>query len=192
MPDVPAERSDVGTLSNIVLGGLADRLTPVLQTPVEDIIYEVLDARGLPTRTEVRDLRNRVERLEQTVAELTDTVEKLQQAQAAAPEAAPAAAAKPAPQAGEGGGKTCKVPDCGGKIRARGFCGAHYQKWNRGTLQGFVYGDGTTLLGEDKIKVPGATSGQRVEVRLDGDDVVIAFPEGGDEQRVALSDARVG
>jgi hypothetical protein len=45
--------------------------------------------------------------------------------------------------------KGCKVEDCDGKHRARGFCGRHYQMWKRATLPGFVSGDGTVHFVED-------------------------------------------
>ena len=32
---------------------------------------------------------------------------------------------------------TCRVPGCESKIRAKGFCGKHYQQWTRGRLPGF-------------------------------------------------------
>ncbi|MGC6508242.1 MAG: hypothetical protein ACON4U_07475 [Myxococcota bacterium] len=38
--------------------------------------------------------------------------------------------------------QTCKVPGCTEPVRARGFCRAHYAKWSRGTLDGFVTKDG--------------------------------------------------
>jgi hypothetical protein len=76
----------------LVVGGVADRLVPAIQTPVEDIIYEVLDQKGLPTRSEVRDLRNKLDRLEKTIGDLSSALEGLrgevQQAAAAAPKAA--------------------------------------------------------------------------------------------------------
>ena len=31
----------------------------------------------------------------------------------------------------------CKVPDCDREARAKGFCAKHYQRWRRGTLDGF-------------------------------------------------------
>ena len=38
--------------------------------------------------------------------------------------------------------QVCKVPGCKEDVRARGFCRAHYAKWSRGTLEGFVNKDG--------------------------------------------------
>lgn len=58
----------------------------------------------------------------------------------AAPEAAPAPAASaepaPAPEADRAG---CKVPGCEDPIRSKGFCARHYQKWRRGSLEGFPF-----------------------------------------------------
>ena len=92
----------MGGMLNLVLGGVADRLVPVMQTPVEDIIYEVLDQKGLPTRSEVRDLRNKLDRLEKTIGDLSGAIEGLrsdvEQASAAA-ERARAAAVEEAPVA---------------------------------------------------------------------------------------------
>ncbi len=88
----------MGGLFGLVVGGVADRLVPAIQTPVEDIIYEVLDQKGLPTRSEVRDLRNKLDRLEKTIGDLSAALEGLrgevqQAATVAAPPAAPAARA---------------------------------------------------------------------------------------------------
>jgi hypothetical protein len=38
--------------------------------------------------------------------------------------------------------KGCKVEDCDGEHRARGFCARHYQVWKRGHLHGFVTAEG--------------------------------------------------
>ena len=93
----------MGGMLNLVLGGVADRLVPVMQTPVEDIIYEVLDQKGLPTRSEVRDLRNKLDRLEKTIGDLSGAIEGLrsdvEQASAAAERARAAAAVEEAPAA---------------------------------------------------------------------------------------------
>ena len=174
-------------MTSFLLGNVADRLVPVLQTPVEDIIYEVLDQKGFPTRQEVRELRNKLDRLEKSLGNLTaaleslrteveqagaaaaDAVERASQA-AAVPKAGPKAAAKT-------GKKICKVDGCETEVRARGFCGKHYQKWKRSTLPGYVGADGTTeheavryLVGED-------VAGQVVETRYEGDEVIFLLPE---------------
>jgi hypothetical protein len=87
----------MSTISNFLLANLAERLTPLLQTPVEDIVYEILDRKGLPTRSEIRDLKNRLERIDEEVKELTDQLARVRELAAARP--APAARASAAPKA---------------------------------------------------------------------------------------------
>ncbi len=182
-------------MTSFLFGNVADRLVPVLQTPVEDIIYEVLDQKGFPTRQEVRDLRNKLDRLEKSLENLTGALATLQteveQAGAAASDAleratsaAPAAKgkgkgkAKAAPKAAAGpASKTCKVGDCETGVRARGFCGKHYQKWKRGTLPGYVGAEGTTEHEAVVYLVDPAAAGQLVQTRYEGDEVIFLLPE---------------
>jgi hypothetical protein len=193
-----------------LVGGLADRLIPILQTPVEDIIYEVLDQKGLPTRAEVRDLRNKLDRLEKTLGDLTtsfetlndevgralDAAERLADAAPAAP-AAPKTAAASAPAAAptikvKAGGKVCKVDGCDNAVRAKGFCGKHYQKWKRGTLDGYVSADGTTIHEHVHYRVAESAAGQAVITRYEGDEVIFLLPErGGEEIRHKVNDVRI-
>ncbi len=123
----------MGSLRSLVFGGVAERLVPVLHTPVEDIIYEVLDQKGLPSRSEVRDLKNKLERLESSVGEMTEALEgirgqmtEINKAALEAKEAAPTRSAAAT--------KICKVDGCESKVRAKGYCGKHYMMWKRGTL----------------------------------------------------------
>ncbi len=88
----------MSTISNFLLANLAERLTPLLQTPVEDIVYEILDRKGLPTRSEIRDLKNRLERIDEEVKELTEQLARARE-QAAAVKAAPAPAKAAEPKA---------------------------------------------------------------------------------------------
>jgi hypothetical protein len=87
----------MSTISNFLLANLAERLTPLLQTPVEDIVYEILDRKGLPTRSEIRDLKNRLERIDEEVKGLTDQLARVRELAATRP--APAAKATPAAKA---------------------------------------------------------------------------------------------
>lgn len=123
----------MGTLTSFVFGGVAERLVPVLHTPVEDIIYEVLDQKGLPSRSEVRDLKNKLERLESSVGQMTEALEgirgQMTQVTAAAEKARTAGPLRTAMAE-----KICIVDGCDTKVRAKGYCGKHYQKWKRGTL----------------------------------------------------------
>ena len=191
---------------SMILGPLAERLIPILQTPVEDIIYEVLDQKGLPTRAEVRDLRNKLDRLEKTLGELSSALDSLKTsvddasekaaAAASAPAAAkPAAAKKPAPAKkakAASGAKICRVEGCEKPIRAKGFCGAHYQKFKRGTLNGWVGADGATTHAEVKYRVGVEYVGQPVETSYEGDDVLFFLPEsGGKRLSLKVNDVRI-
>ena len=198
-------------LFGFVVGGVADRLVPVLQTPVEDIIYEVLDQKGLPTRAEVRDLRNKLDRLEKTLADLTASLTSLKDdAEKAAAEAeraveaasvaatsakaAPAAAAKKAaPKAkAAAGASVCKVDECSKSVRARGFCAAHYQRFKRATLEGYVGSDGTTVHDNVRYRVGDDHVGHPVLTSYEGDEVLFLLPEaGGMSLRVKVNDARI-
>ena len=185
-------------MTSFLLGNVADRLVPVLQTPVEDIIYEVLDQKGFPTRQEVRELRSKLDRLEKSLENLTKALGTLQteveQAGAAAADAleragraeaspagpAKASATKAAPKAAAkaaAGKKVCKVDGCDTHVRARGFCAKHYQKWKRGTLPGYVGSEGTTEHEAVTYMVDLAASGQVVETRYEGDEVIFLLPE---------------
>lgn len=192
-------------MTSFLFGNVADRLVPVLQTPVEDIIYEVLDQKGFPTRQEVRELRNKLDRLEKSLGNLTTALESLQtdveQAGAAAADAverashasdAPAPVAAPAPTVAKATGKKiCKVDGCDSPVRARGFCGKHYQKWKRSTLPGYVGADGTTEHEAVKYVVGEDVAGQVVETRYEGDEVIFLLPEsGGRVIRAKVDDVR--
>ncbi len=190
-------------MMSMILGPIAERLIPVLQTPVEDIIYEVLDQKGLPTRAEVRDLRNKLDKLEKTLAEMSGALEQLKgtvdSANEAAVRAQASAAAKPAkaakPKATKPKAKKatiCKVDGCEKGLRARGFCAAHYQKFKRGTLVGWVGSDGATTHENVKYMVGAEFSGQAVETSYEGDDVLFFLPES-DGKRLTLkvNDVRI-
>ena len=190
-------------MTSFLLGNVADRLAPVLQTPVEDIIYKVLDQKGFPTRQEVRELRNKLDRLEKSLGNLTAALEALttevEQAGAAAADAverASRAAASSSVAASASakvakGKKVCKVEDCGIEVRARGFCGKCYQRWKRGTLAGYVGVDGTTVHEAVRYVVDLDVAGQVVETRYEGDEVIFLLPESdGRVIRVKVDDVR--
>ena len=77
---------------DFVTATIADALLPVFRRPVEDVIYETIDERQIPTRTdftEIRDLVNSlrgqltgatggVKRLAETVDELDERLEALE------------------------------------------------------------------------------------------------------------------
>lgn len=195
-------------LFGFVVGGLAERLIPVLQTPVEDIIYEVLDQKGLPTRSEVRELRNKLERLEKTLGDLKDSMDSLAgevgnaaaaaesaRELAASRSAAPAARSKVVPikpLAVASSSRTCKVPECESDVRAKGLCGKHYQRFKRGTLDGFVGVNGLTIADNVQYRVGEDFAGQVVVTRYEGDEVLFLLPElGGQEVRGKVNDLRI-
>ena len=70
------------------------------------------------------------------------------QAEASKRAAAPEAAASTAPAA-EAEQEPCRIDGCGDRPRARGFCNAHYRKWRRGTLPGFVTSEGKLFFEGD-------------------------------------------
>ncbi len=189
---------------SMILGPIAERLIPILQTPVEDIIYEVLDQKGLPTRAEVRDLRNKLDRLEKTLTELSGALEQLKgtvdgasaaavRAQESAGTPAAAKASKtPAAPAAVTAPAACSVDDCDKGLRARGFCAAHYQKFKRGTLVGWVGADGATTHDEVKYMVGAEYAGQPVETSYEGDDVLFFLPRsGGKRLTLKVNDVRI-
>lgn len=73
----------------------------------------------------------------------------------------PAEAPKPAVAAPA----DCRVPGCGKPIRARGFCGSHYQQWRRGLLPGYVSIDGLVQIGAESRNVGQDRAGLAYEVR---------------------------
>lgn len=163
----------MGSTKDFVAATVADAMLPWFRRPVEDVIYETIDKRQIPNRTdfkEIRDLVNnlrgqltgatggvkrlaetaeeleeRLDELEDKVAALAARVEKAEalEARIAALEARPAAAAvpspapAPAPVAAAPAAKVCKVDGCDKSVRAKGFCASHYQRWRRGTLEGY-------------------------------------------------------
>jgi len=187
----------MSTISNFMLANLAERLTPLLQTPVEDIVYEILDRKGLPTRSEIRDLKNRLERIDEEVKKLNEQLEKLREA--AAKPAAPVAKAKPAKKAAakpakkekpkaadkparrrgrpprQGPPPICNVDGCDLPVRSKGFCAKHYQSWRRGRLQGFVDPNGMLPLDAKgtKVKVDKRYVALPASCRAEGDKLVI-------------------
>lgn len=164
----------MGSTKDFVAATVADAMLPWFRRPVEDVIYETIDRRQIPNRTdfkEIRDLVNNlrgqltgatggVKRLAETTDELEERLEGVEarltalesrlagmdalEARITALEARPSAATaglNPAPAPATASAapavRTCKVDDCGKGVRAKGFCAVHYQRWRRGTLEGF-------------------------------------------------------
>ena len=139
---------------------LGDALLPFIRRPVEDVIYQTIDDRQIPNRSdfkELRDLANGlrgqltgatsgVRRLAEQLERLEVRLEKIESQLSKDNSAGDiddlteriAARLKedgwtpPRPVA-----TICKVPGCEEKSRARGFCARHYQQWRRGRLPEF-------------------------------------------------------
>ena len=155
----------MGSTKDFVAATVADAMLPWFRRPVEDVIYETIDKRQIPNRTDFKEIRDLVNNLRgqmtgatggvKRLAEATDDLEerldaledqvtalaaRLEKAEALEARVAalesrqPAATATPtaSPRA-----RVCKVDGCNKKIRAKGFCAAHYQQWRRGTLEGY-------------------------------------------------------
>jgi hypothetical protein len=61
----------MGVVSNYFLSALSDGALPHMREPVEAVFNEVVENKGLPTRQDFRDLRNRVDMLEYNAREVT-------------------------------------------------------------------------------------------------------------------------
>jgi hypothetical protein len=130
----------------MVANAIADTLLPVFRRPMEDVVYETLDRRDVPTRPEMRDyvdasvdpgLQKRVLELEAKVAELEargadleTRLATLERRPTVAGERRVEPALAPGTQA-----KACKVRGCTEPHRSRGYCARHYQQWRRGVLE---------------------------------------------------------
>ena len=53
----------MGTTKDFITATIADAFAPSIRRPVEDIIYDTLDRRQIPTRTDFRELRDLVNQL---------------------------------------------------------------------------------------------------------------------------------
>ena len=130
----------MGTTRDFIAASMADLLLPLLRRSMEDSVYETLDSRQIPTRTDFKEIRDLVNSLrgqvggttnaiERIVSRLDDLDDRLSRLEAQVEHAAKPVAIE----------KVCKVPGCDAPIRSKGFCGRHYQQWRRGNLDGFPY-----------------------------------------------------
>ena len=191
----------MGSTRDFLTATLADAITPSFKRPVEDIIYETLDRRQTPSRTDFKELRdglnslsaqfsgvgNGVKKLKEGLddieesihnletqivdlesvckeqaaenAKLKDTVNILMEkvllleAGQSTTTKTPKKSSPSAKKSSSKSTKTCKVPGCNEPQRASGFCGPHYGRWRRGTLEGFVDYEGNVTQGDKIISV---------------------------------------
>ncbi len=68
----------MGTTRDLLASTLVDSALPYLERALEDVIYEVLDRRRVPTRTDYEQLRERQARLESQVGVLRKRVAELE------------------------------------------------------------------------------------------------------------------
>ena len=68
----------MGTTRDLFTSTLVDSALPYLERALEDVIYEVLDRRRVPTRTDLDELRKRQAQLESTVGILRKRVAELE------------------------------------------------------------------------------------------------------------------
>ena len=67
----------MGSTLDFIGGTLADALSPQFRRPVEDIIYETIDRKQIPTRTDFSELRNTINSLRSQSTGAQKGIEKL-------------------------------------------------------------------------------------------------------------------
>jgi hypothetical protein len=72
----------MGPARDLLLSSLADSVLPFLRRSLEDVVYEILDRRRVPSRGDFEDLEQRHARLKAELARLTREVEGLKAAAA--------------------------------------------------------------------------------------------------------------
>ncbi len=125
----------MSTTRDFIASTLADMLLPLFRRSTEDAVYETLDKRQVPTRTDFKEVRDLVNSLRGQVTGTSKGIERimariddLEARVIAAEEQSTQSASQP---------RQCKVPGCNAPYRSKGFCGRHYQQWRRGRLEGF-------------------------------------------------------
>ena len=145
----------MGTSRDFVTSALADSLLPLFKRSMEDVVYETLDDRAVPTRADFKDMRDLVDGLRGQVTGTTTGVRRLAEDHAAVRDSLAAierrldaldkrldtivsqGTALEAPPKSQT--LICKVSDCDERYRSKGFCARHYQQWRRGRLKEFPY-----------------------------------------------------
>jgi BMFP domain-containing protein YqiC len=68
----------MGTARELITSSMVDSLLPYVERALEDVIYEVLDRRRVPTRTDFEALEKRTRRLESELGLLRKRVAELE------------------------------------------------------------------------------------------------------------------
>ncbi len=68
----------MGTTRDLITSSLVDSVLPYLERALEDVVYEVLDRRRVPTSTDLDELRKRQSELESRVGVLQKRVAELE------------------------------------------------------------------------------------------------------------------
>lgn len=204
----------MGSTRDFLTATFADALAPSFKRPVEDIIYETLDRRQTPSRTDFKEVRdslnslgsqnsgfgNGIKRLKEGLDDLEESVHdletqlvdldssyKTQQADNAKlkdtlnvlmekvllleskqSKSAVVSSVKtetPAQKTSSKTNKICKIDGCDGSQRASGFCGPHYGRWRRGTLEGFINYEGKITLNDKEVLVGKKYRGQEFFIK---------------------------
>lgn len=67
----------MGSKRDFIAATLSDGMLPVLRRPVEDVIYETLDTRQIPNRTDFKELRDLVHSLRGQVSGIASGIRRL-------------------------------------------------------------------------------------------------------------------
>ena len=134
----------------------ADALLPLFRRSMEDVVYETLDGRSVPTRSDFKDIRDLVDGLRGQVSGTTTGVRRLAEERATTEDrlgnierrldaldqrldAMSSGVGVPIEAPPKSQTLFCKVPECEERYRSKGFCARHYQQWRRGRLEAFPY-----------------------------------------------------
>ena len=126
----------MSTTRDFIASTLADFLLPLLRNSTEDAVYETLDKRQVPTRTDFKEIRDLVNSLRGQVSGTTNGIERIVaridevEAKLDALEERNEELSRVA----QSQTKVCRISGCDSPIRSKGLCGRHYQQWRRGRL----------------------------------------------------------